>query len=198
MKMKLHWDCEHDDRLLRSARAGAARVSRCRSRSGLVCFGVRRRFRIEPFPAVMSLMRTRTLLTFVTWMTGRSLAPPPRKQLLAGEREARVPAISDVIAGNARWELVWAWQPVVKLQLHSAGDASPLTALLLPQIFPIFSVVAPCQRGASPPSVRRWTFTTGCSERVRVTFNHGGHRGHGGRILSFRDWPSASSASSVV
>src|SRR6266496_2978578 len=45
-------------------------------------------------------------------------------------------------------------QPVVKLQLHSAGDASPLTALLLPQIFPIFSVVAPCHRGASPPSVR--------------------------------------------
>src|SRR5439155_16889840 len=53
-------------------------------------------------------------------------------------------------------------QPVVKLQLHSAGDASPLTALLLAQIFPIFSVVAPCHRGASPPSVRRWTFTTGC------------------------------------
>src|SRR5438128_6664799 len=55
------------------------------------------------------------------------------------------------------------WQPVVKLQLHSAGDASPLTALLLPHIFPICSVVAPCQRGASPPSVQRWTFTTGCS-----------------------------------
>src|SRR5438128_9511240 len=57
------------------------------------------------------------------------------------------------------------WQPVVKVQLHSAGDASPLTALLLPHIFPICSVVAPCQRGASPPSVRRWTFTTGCSVR---------------------------------
>jgi hypothetical protein len=26
---------------------------------------------------------------------------------------------------------------VVKVRLHSAGDASPLTALLLPQIFPI-------------------------------------------------------------
>jgi hypothetical protein len=26
--------------------------------------------------------------------------------------------------------------------------------LLLPQIFPIFSVVAPCLRGASAPSVR--------------------------------------------
>src|SRR6266571_439552 len=50
----------------------------------------------------------------------------------------------------------------MKLQRHSAGDASPLTALLLPHIFPICSVVAPCQRGASPPSVRRRTFTTGC------------------------------------
>jgi hypothetical protein len=54
------------------------------------------------------------------------------------------------------------WQPVVKVQLHSAGEASPLTALLLPHIFPICSVVAPCRRGASPPSVRRWTFITGC------------------------------------
>src|SRR5204863_1487007 len=43
-------------------------------------------------------------------------------------------------------------------------DASPLTALLLPHIFPICSVVAPCQRGASPASVRRWTFTTDCQE----------------------------------
>src|SRR5438128_2451229 len=56
------------------------------------------------------------------------------------------------------------------------GDASPLppqcagkralgapglTALLLPHIFPICSVVAPCQRGASPPSVLRRTFATG-------------------------------------
>src|SRR6266542_5998686 len=95
-------------------------------------------------------------------------------------------------------------QPVVKLQLHSAGDASPLhptahsprrggpglTALLLPQIFPILhptvhkthgggpvlrssrrSAGVPTartvrrgveRRGASPASVRRWTFTTGC------------------------------------
>src|SRR5438093_10875471 len=70
-------------------------------------------------------------------------------------------------------------QPVVKVQLHSAGDASPrhptahsprrggpgLTALLLPQIFPIFSVVVPCQPSASPSSVRRWTFTTDSSRR---------------------------------
>src|SRR6266576_1212035 len=42
----------------------------------------------------------------------------------------------------------------MKVQLHSAGDASPLTALLLPHIFPICSVVAPCHRGASAPSMR--------------------------------------------
>jgi hypothetical protein len=35
-------------------------------------------------------------------------------------------------------------------------------ALLLAQILPVFSVVAPCRRGASPVSVRRQTFTTGC------------------------------------
>jgi len=51
---------------------------------------------------------------------------------------------------------------VVKVQLHSTGDASRLATLLLPQIFPTFSVVAPCRPGASPVSVRRWTFTTGC------------------------------------
>ena len=53
-------------------------------------------------------------------------------------------------------------QPVAKVCLHSTDDAAPLAALLLPQIFPIFSVVAPCRRGASPVSVRRQTFTTGC------------------------------------
>jgi hypothetical protein len=41
------------------------------------------------------------------------------------------------------------------MRRHSAGDASRLAALLLPHILPIFSVVAPCQPGASPPSVLR-------------------------------------------
>ena len=53
-------------------------------------------------------------------------------------------------------------QPVVKVSLHSTGDASPLAALLLPHILPVCSVVAPCHRGASPVSVRRQAFTTGC------------------------------------
>src|ERR1700674_2782891 len=57
----------------------------------------------------------------------------------------------------------------MEVRLHSAGAASRLAALLLPQIFPIFSVVAPCQPGASPPSVQRRTSTTGCPSRhVRV------------------------------
>jgi len=51
---------------------------------------------------------------------------------------------------------------VVKVPLHSTGAASRLTALLLPQIHWVFSVVAPCQPGASPVSVQRGTFTTGC------------------------------------
>ncbi len=39
-------------------------------------------------------------------------------------------------------------QPVVQARLHSAGDASPRAALLLPQIQAVFSVVAPGPRGA--------------------------------------------------
>src|SRR5437773_514467 len=49
-----------------------------------------------------------------------------------------------------------------KVWLHSTADASSRAELLLVQIFPIFSVVAPCPRGASAVSVRRQTFTTGC------------------------------------
>src|SRR5437762_7635334 len=58
-----------------------------------------------------------------------------------------------------------SWQPVVRLQLHSAGAASRLAGLLLVQILPVFSLVAPCHPGASPPSVRRWSFTTGCKRQ---------------------------------
>src|SRR5712692_5263993 len=59
-------------------------------------------------------------------------------------------------------EPVSAWQPVVKVWLHSTDDASPPAALLLAQILPVFSVVAPCRRGASPVSMRRQTFATDC------------------------------------
>ena len=44
--------------------------------------------------------------------------------------------------------------------VHSTGDASPPAALILPQILPVCSVVAP-PAGASPVSVPRQTFTTG-------------------------------------
>ena len=51
---------------------------------------------------------------------------------------------------------------MVKIPLHSTGPASRLTALLLSQILPVFSLVAPCQTGASPVSVLRGTFTKDC------------------------------------
>lgn len=60
------------------------------------------------------------------------------------------------------WERADPGQPVVQHHLPSNGDASPLAALLLPRIFTIFSVVAPCQPSASSLSVRRWCCTTGC------------------------------------
>ena len=48
----------------------------------------------------------------------------------------------------------------MKVPLHSTIDASRPTALLLRRILPMFSVVPPCQAGASLVSVRRATFTT--------------------------------------
>src|ERR1700688_1872779 len=56
---------------------------------------------------------------------------------------------------------------MVKVRLNSTGAASRLAALLLAQILPVFSLVAPCHPGASPPSVRRRTFTTDCWPRRR-------------------------------
>ena len=55
-----------------------------------------------------------------------------------------------------------ASSPWQKAPLHSTGDASRLTALFLGRIWPICSLVTPCQPGASPVSVRRGGFTTGC------------------------------------
>src|SRR2546427_9044770 len=48
------------------------------------------------------------------------------------------------------------------LHPHAAAVLGPpaLAALLRPQIFPISSVVAPCQPGASAPSVRRRIYKT--------------------------------------
>ena len=62
-----------------------------------------------------------------------------------------------------RWNDQWFRQhadqefssPWQKAPLHSTGDASRLTALFLGRIWPICSLVTPCQPGASPVSVRR-------------------------------------------
>src|ERR1700752_3094347 len=50
------------------------------------------------------------------------------------------------------------------MRRHSAGDASCLAALLLPHILPVCSVVAPCQPGASPPSVLRRIYEMSSSD----------------------------------
>ena len=50
---------------------------------------------------------------------------------------------------------VFPSSPWQKAPLHSTGDASRLTALFLGRIWPICSLVTPCQPGASPVSVRR-------------------------------------------
>jgi hypothetical protein len=57
---------------------------------------------------------------------------------------------------------------MVKVPRHSTSDASRLAALLLPQILPVFSVVAPCQSGASLVSVPRGTFTIGSKMEQRA------------------------------
>ena len=53
-------------------------------------------------------------------------------------------------------------QPVVKVPLHSTGAATRLAALFIGRILPVFSLFSPCPTGASPVSVRRGAFTTGC------------------------------------
>ena len=55
----------------------------------------------------MRTISTLTVLTVCAWTVG-SVHAAHAQQLLAGEREARVTAIPDVIAANAKWELVWA------------------------------------------------------------------------------------------
>src|SRR5437773_7974997 len=55
---------------------------------------------------------------------------------------------------------------------QSAPWGPRLAALLLAQIFPISSLVAPCQPGASAPSVRRRIYETdhlGCRVRSKAT-----------------------------
>jgi hypothetical protein len=111
---------------------------------------------------------------------------PPRCQHPPGSRPARCGVSSSILqrqrTATTAASGVTSQQPVVKVWLHSTGDASPPAALLLAQILPVFSVVAPCRRGASPVSVRRRTFTTGCQARLhadaprcRASFVPGSH-----------------------
>src|SRR5438093_11398880 len=92
-------------------------------------------------------------------------------------------------------------QPVVKVQLHSAGDASPLhptahsprrggpglTALLLHQIFPIFSVVAPLRRGPHGADFAPWGGSAGRLAALGATLDF--HRGlPAGAVNRSRHW----------
>jgi hypothetical protein len=58
---------------------------------------------------------------------------------------------------------------VVKVPLHSTGDASRLAALLIARLCSINSLFAPGDPGVSPVSVRRGTFTTGCYDVVETS-----------------------------
>ena len=65
------------------------------------------------------------------------------------------------------------WQ---KAPLHSTGDASRLTALFLGRIWPICSLVTPCQPGASPVSVRRGVSPRAASRPRRSSRRRSRHR----------------------
>src|SRR5439155_18249212 len=80
----------------------------------------------------------------------------------------------DPVAQRRDRRLVRSEQPVVKVWLHSTSDASPLAALLLSQILPVFSVVAPCQRGGAPNAAAALG-TPGRLARLGATpdFHHG-------------------------
>ena len=82
--------------------------------------------------------------------------------LRSTEEGARGSALIQSAPSKGTGESERGEQPVVKVPLHSTGASSHLAALLLDHILPVFSLVAPCQTGASPVSVQRWTFTTGC------------------------------------
>ena len=67
----------------------------------------------------------------------------------------------------------WQKSRCIRPALHSPWRGAGLQAcdgtakavphnLVLSQILPVFSLFSPCQEGASPVSVRRGTFTTGC------------------------------------
>ena len=89
------------------------------------------------------------------WLNQHAAACIPR------EADRRAPTLyntPNLVITGASAEHLLAMKldsPWRKSPLHSSGDASRLTALLLGQICPIFSLVAPCQAGASPLSVRR-------------------------------------------
>ena len=69
-----------------------------------------------------------------------------------------------LVVGVARF----TWCRVSEVRLHSAADASRPAALLVGQILPVFSLLAPCGTGASAPSVRQRSSETRHKEEPRA------------------------------
>ena len=123
-------------------------------------------FRINRFEACSAFARA----------TARMVAGPPKAALR--HQSASADVVTSIVRSDCyrlerqlpggirpaeEWHLVTAHgimqasaiSPWQKAPLHSTGDASRLTALFLGRIWPICSLVTPCQPGASPVSVRR-------------------------------------------
>ena len=74
---------------------------------------------------------------------------PPRSGAVRGCADRRPGALRPSVAGSGYQR---PWWPRSQLRWHSAGDAFRLTALLLPRILPICSVVAPCNGRTRHPA----------------------------------------------
>ena len=90
--------------------------------------------------------------------TATALPPPP-----PGRAPGALRWYQDSLRGHCQIENPGSLVPV-RYNAPATSDASSQPAVLLHQMQAVFSVVAPCPRGASLASVRRRTFTTYCSE----------------------------------
>src|SRR5439155_2726578 len=136
---------------------------------------------LQTLPASSHCLSWSAALALLVFARSQTVPAGYRARIDAAIRNIREEPWQDVV--SLRWSSpVQAWscrrspsQPMVNVWLHSTSDASPShpnaaaalgapapAALLLLQILPVFSVVAPCRRGASLVSVRRQTFTPGC------------------------------------
>ena len=93
----------------------------------------------------------RSLLQAVFLLVGLSLAITP--EIGATVQDPVRVEQGQLYGAATKWS-------VAQLRRHSAADASRLAALLVGQILPVSSLLAPCEAGASAPSVRRRNYAT--------------------------------------